>query len=158
MVGFGASANTYNWSEPHPQGEPITVAARKALADANMTADDIDCISAFGLGTLAHDLSEARGIRGALGERAGKVPTLVIKGSVGNNGAGSGGIEVGVAALCMKHQTVPASLNTETVDPECGLNVVTGRPYTGRIDAILTTAYALGGGQTAALVLKRLEA
>jgi 3-oxoacyl-[acyl-carrier-protein] synthase II len=158
VVGFGAGANSYSWSEPHPQGESIAIAARKALADAGLTPDGIDCVGAFGLGTTAHDLSEARGIRGALGDRAGQVPTLAVKGSIGNNGAGSGGIEVGVAALCMKHQTVPASLNTAAPDPECGLNVVTGRPYTGPIGTILTTAYALGGGQTAALVLKRLEA
>lgn len=158
VVGFGAGANSHSWSEPHPQGESVAIAARKALVDADLTPDRIDCTGAFGIGTVAHDLSEARGIRGVLGDRAGKIPALAIKGSVGNNGAGSGGIEVGVAALCIKHQTVPASLNTEAIDPECGLNVVTGRPFAGPLETILTTAYALGGGQTAALVLKRLEA
>jgi len=107
---------------------------------------------------VALDLAEARGIRTVLGERAGRIPTLAIKGSIGNNGAGAGGIEVAAGALCLKNQTVPASISTETVDPACGLNVVTGRPITGRFNAVLTTAYALGGGQTAALVLKRWEA
>jgi 3-oxoacyl-[acyl-carrier-protein] synthase II len=105
-----------------------------------------------------HDLSEARGIWAALGERAGKIPTLAVKGSIGNNGAGAGGIEVGAAALCIRHQTVPAAINTETVDPQCGLNVVVGRPLRAKIDTAVTVAYALGGGQTAALVLRRLEA
>ncbi len=158
VVGFGAGVNSRSWHRPDPAGESIALAARKALADAGMTAEDIDCVVAFGLGTVEHDASEARGIRSALGERAGRIPTLAIKGSIGNNGAGAGGIEVAAGALCLKHQTVPAAVNTETPDPECGLNVVTGRPFTGRIDAVLTTAYALGGGQTAALVLKRWEA
>ncbi|HSW47028.1 MAG TPA: beta-ketoacyl-[acyl-carrier-protein] synthase family protein [Phycisphaerae bacterium] len=158
VVGFGASTNTHDWSEPDPQGEGISIAIRKALADARIAPDNVGLIGAFGLGTKAHDLSEARGIRAALGERAGQVPTLAIKGSVGNNGAGAGGIEVAVAALCMHHQTVPPSVSTEAVDPECGLNIVTGRPISVTIDTAVSVAYALGGGQTAALVLRRLEA
>jgi len=158
VVGFGASTNTHSWSDPHPQGEGIAVAIRKALADAGVTPNNVDLIGAFGLGTVAHDLSEARGIRSALGERAGRIPTLAVKSSIGNNGAGAGGIEVGATALCMSHQTVPAAINTETVDPQCGLNVVSGRPLSAKIDTAVSVAYALGGGQTAALVLRRLEA
>ncbi len=158
VAGFGAGVDPRSWHQPDPTGESIALAARKAIADAGMMAADIDCVVAFGLGTIEHDAAEARGIRTVLGERAGRIPTLAIKGSIGNNGAGAGGIEVAAGALCLKNQTVPASISTETVDPACGLNVVTGRPITGRFNAVLTTAYALGGGQTAALVLKRWEA
>ncbi len=158
VAGFGASSNTHNWSEPHPEGTGIALAIRKALTDAGIGPEQVSLIGAFGSGTRAHDLSEARGIRAVLGERTGQVPVLAIKGAVGNNGAGSGAIDLAVAALCMKHHAVPPAANLEQVDPECGLNVIAGDPIDAKIDHAVSIAYALGGGQNAALVLKRMEA
>jgi len=158
LVGFGASSNVHSWSEPHPQGEGIALAISKAMDDANLAADEVDMISAFGSGIVGHDLSEARGIHAALGNRSCEIPTLAIKGSVGNNGAGTGAIDLSVAILCMKHQMIPPALNVEKVDPECGLNVVRGDPVDARLDAVVSVAYSLGGGQNAALVIKRMEA
>jgi len=157
MVGFGASINSHSWSEPHPEGKGIALAVRKALSDASLTPDNVDLVATFGTGIVAQDISEARGIRSALGERAAKVPALAIKGAVGNNGAGSGAIDVAVAVLCMKHNTIPASQNVERPDPECALKLVTGEAIDAKVNAVVSIAYALGGGQNAALVLKRLE-
>jgi 3-oxoacyl-[acyl-carrier-protein] synthase II len=158
VVGFGASTNTNSWSEPHPEGKGIALAVNKALADAGASPEAVDLIATFGSGIPAHDLSEARGLRLALGERAKSIPALATKGSIGNNGAGAGAIDVAVAVMSLANNTVPAALNVKNVDPQCGLNIVTGKPMDTRINLAVTVAYALGGGQNAALVLKRLEA
>ena len=157
VAGFGASTNAHSWSEPHPQGRGIMLAMQKAIQDAGLSPDQIDLVGTFGCGTTAHDLSEARGIRAALGDRASQAPALSIKASTGNNGAGSGAIDLSVAAMCLKTNTVPPAINTERMDPECGLNVVKGDPIDANIKAAVSVAYALGGGQNAALVLKKLE-
>jgi 3-oxoacyl-[acyl-carrier-protein] synthase II len=157
MVGFGASINSHSWSAPHPEGKGIALAISKALADASLTPDDVDLVATFGTGIVAQDVSEARGIRSALGERAAKVPALAIKGAVGNNGAGSGAIDLAVAVLCMKHNTIPASQNVDRPDPQCALKLVIGDAIDAKVNAVVSIAYALGGGQNAALVLKRLE-
>ena len=156
VVGFGASSNAHSWSEPHPEGRGITLAIRKALDDAGLQPDNIGLIGAFGSGTVPHDRSEARGIRAVFGDRTAKIPTLAIKGSLGNNGAGSGAIDLSVAVMCLKNQTIPPAVNLEQMDPECGLNVVQGNPVDAPIDAVVSVAYALGGGQNAALVLKKI--
>lgn len=158
VVGFGASSNAQSWSRPCPEGRGVALAIRKALKDAAMGPSDLSMVATFGTGIREHDQSEARGIRASLGDQASKVPALAIKGNMGNNGAGSGAIDVSVAACCMRHQMIPPALNTTEVDPECGLNVVTGDPIDAKVDAVLSIAYALGGGQNAALVLKRWEA
>lgn len=158
VAGFGASNNTHSWSEPHPEGAGIALAVRKAMDDAGVKADQIDLIGAFGAGTVAHDLSEARGIRAALNEHGTRAPVLAIKGSLGNNGAGSGAIDLGIAAMCISKGAVPPARNADQIDPECGLNVVTGQPLNRGIATVVSTAYAMGGGQNAALVLKRMEA
>ena len=108
--------------------------------------------------TVGHDLSEARGLRAVLGDRARSIPALAVKGAIGNNGAGSGAIDLAAAALCIQHNAIPPAPNTDTIDPKCGLNVVAGDPIDAKIDTAVSVAYALGGGQNAALILKRTEA
>jgi len=158
LAGFGASSNTHSWSEPDPTGDGIALAIQKALDDAKLSPDKVDLISTFGAGTVAHDLSEALGIRAALGDRAMTIPALAAKGALGNNGAGSGAIDIALAAMCLKHKKVPASCNTETIDPACRLNVVRGSAIDASISSVVSVAYAMSGGQNAALVLKHLEA
>lgn len=158
VVGFGASTNTHSWTEPCPEGKGVALAVTKALQDAGASAEQVGLIGTFGSGSEAHDLSEARGLRLALGARTSQIPALATKGYTGNNGAGAGAIDVAIAAMCMRHNTVPAAVNVSNVDPKCGLNVVTNEAIDAKIDLVVTVAYALGGGQNAALVLKRLEA
>lgn len=157
LVGFGASSNTHDWYTPDPQGKGIALAARKALDDAGLNPEAVDLIATFGTGCVEHDLSEARGLHAALGKRVGDIAALAVKGAIGNNGAGSGAIDLAVAALCIKNNKVPPAQNVDHVDPQCALKVVTGRPIDAPVRAVLSVAYALGGGQNAALVIKKLE-
>jgi len=157
MVGFGASSNTHSWSEPHPDGKGIALSINKALDDADLTPDAVDMVAAFGSGVVDHDLSEARGIRAALGDGPDGIPVLATKGSLGNNGAGAGAIDLAIAIMCIQHGMIPHAINVKKVDPECGLNLVTSEVRKADVNAVVSVGYALGGGQNAALVIKRLE-
>jgi 3-oxoacyl-[acyl-carrier-protein] synthase II len=160
LVGFGASNDAYQPaqpSQPHPDGRGLALAARKALKDAGLGADAIDMVSAFACGLAAHDAREARAIGTVLGDRTDRVPVLAIKGALGNNGAGSSAIDFIAAVLAMYNNTLPPAVNTDPIDPECGLKVVTDGPTDAKIDVVLSTAYALGGGQNASLVVKRYQ-
>ncbi|MFQ6047808.1 MAG: beta-ketoacyl-[acyl-carrier-protein] synthase family protein, partial [Phycisphaerae bacterium] len=155
LVGFGASSNTHGWSEPHPEGRGLALAINKALSDARLEPEQLDLVVSFGCGLAEHDLSEARGIAAALGKRAAEVPVMAIKGAMGNNGAGSGAIDLAMACKAMQRGLIAPSQNTDQVDPQCRLNVVSGQPADARLETVLVVSYALGGGQNAALVLRR---
>jgi 3-oxoacyl-[acyl-carrier-protein] synthase II len=114
-------------------------------------------IGTFGSGVPAYDLAEARAWKAALGNGVSSVPALSVKAAMGNNGAGSGAIDTAVTALCLRHQRIPPAQNLDTMDPDCGLNVVTGDSLDTKIDTAVTVGYALNGSQTGALVLKRME-
>ncbi|MFH1417384.1 MAG: beta-ketoacyl-[acyl-carrier-protein] synthase family protein [Planctomycetota bacterium] len=157
VVGFGASVNASHWFKPQPDGRAMSLAITKALADANLGADQVDLINPFGAGTREHDASEAAGIRKALGDRGTSAPVLATKGALGNNGAGSGAIDIAVTTMAMHRGVVPPSLNTKDVDPDCGLNVVRGDPIDARADVAVSVATAMSGGQTAALVIRRYQ-
>jgi 3-oxoacyl-[acyl-carrier-protein] synthase II len=157
LVGFGASNDAVppaQPSHPHPEGRGVALAAKKALRDAGITADQLSAVVPMACGLREHDAAEAAGLRSILGPRAAQIPTMAINGGVGNNGAGTGAIDFIAGALAVHHGTVARSINAEPLDPSCGLAVTTKGPQDARIDYLLTTAYALGGGQNAALVLK----
>ena len=158
LVGFGAAHDAYVASQPtvpHPEGRGIAVATRKALRDAGVGPDAIGLIAAAACGIPAHDAAEAAGLRGVFGGRAASVPVMNTRAGIGNNGAGSGAIDFIAATLAMHSGTVPPAFNSTPPDPGCGLNVVTSGPQAMSATYALSTAYALGGGQNAALILKR---
>jgi 3-oxoacyl-(acyl-carrier-protein) synthase len=75
---------------------------------------------------------------------------------VGHNGAGSGAIDLAAGLLAMRYNTVPPAATAELA-PGCGINLVMGEAIDARVDSVLSISYALSGGQTAALVIRRLS-
>ncbi|MCH7700333.1 MAG: beta-ketoacyl-[acyl-carrier-protein] synthase family protein [Planctomycetes bacterium] len=157
LVGFGASANTHSWSEPDPDGRGIARAIRSALSDAGVGASDIDLIVTFGTGVADQDASEAAAFADVFGPRLESIPAIATKGSLGTNGAGSGALDFAVGVMSMVQSTVVPSRNTEHAERRFGFRFVQGDPVDARIGHLLTVGYTLGGGQNAAIVVRRVE-
>jgi len=155
VLGFGASANASHWRDVQADGRALQIAARKAVADAGVSFDDIDLINPAGLGLPKEDAAEAAAIHGVFGSKAIETPVLCTKGALGNNGAGSGAIDLAVTVKAMQRGVCPPSLNTESLTDDCQLNVVRRDPIDLRAELALSFAGALSGGQTGALVLRR---
>lgn len=157
LSGFGAGGSTYSWSEPDPSGANIAVAIRSALRDARLPADQISLAGLFGCGTVAHDAAEINAWRSVLGPAAERLPALAIKGALGNNGAGSGALDLCTLVMALHRNTVPPSRNTQPPDAACPFRFAATDAFDCRIDTAVSVAYALGGGQSAALAIKRFQ-
>jgi 3-oxoacyl-[acyl-carrier-protein] synthase II len=158
IAGFGAANDAYaptQPSPPHPEGRGIALAAKKALNDAGMVADQIDLVSAGASGLVDRDAAEAKAIGTILGPRVSDTPVLAVRGAMGNNGAGSGAIDVTAALLAMHHNTLPGTVGGQAPDAAFGLKINTGDPVDAKIDIALCNGYALAGGQCASLVLRK---
>ncbi|MGE3182644.1 MAG: beta-ketoacyl synthase [Phycisphaerae bacterium] len=156
LVGFGASNDAYTAgvpTKPHPEGRGVASATRKALKDAGVSADKVNLVVPMAAGLKDYDAAEALGLQTALGEHAAKCTVMAINGGVGSNGAGTGAIDFIGAVLAMHHNTIVPSLNTQPQDAALKLKINTSTTD-AKIDYAITTAYAIGGGQNAALVLK----
>lgn len=156
IAGYATSNDAYHPIAPQPEGNGAAKAIKDALADANMTADDIDHVNAHAASTPAGDLAEANAIRLALGDRAGEIPVTSVKGAFGHAMAASGALETAMAVFTMHEQTVPPTRNQDQPDPEVALNIVTA-PQDTDIRAMTKHSFGLGG-QNAVLVLKRWDA
>ena len=157
MVGFGASNNTYHWSKPDPSGGPHALALRNALWEAQIETNEVDLAAPFGVGTIEHDASEMVGWNHVLGSRLEEIPALTTRGATGNNGAGSGAIDLAAVVMALFRKTVPSSANTDQLDEACRFRFVQGDPIDAKINYAITSSSALAGGQTASLVIKTYE-
>lgn len=155
VVGLGAGANTNSWSTPDPKGAGIALALRKALADADTSADRIDLVTPFGTGTVGHDASEMAAWNEVFGARLDHIPAMTSRGAIGNNGAGSGAIDFAATVVALYRNTVPPSPNTEDLDSRCRFRFVREHPIDANITQAISVGYALAGTQNAALVIRR---
>jgi 3-oxoacyl-[acyl-carrier-protein] synthase II len=112
-----------------------------------MDARDIGHVNAHGLSTLEDDPVEAR----AISETLGDVPVTALKSYFGNLGQGSGMVELAASLLALEQGVVPPTLNYETPDPECPVNVVTEMQATQKRAFVKLSHNATG--QAAAVVV-----
>jgi 3-oxoacyl-[acyl-carrier-protein] synthase II len=103
-----------------PTGDAIARAIKAALAAAKVESFHIGHVNAHGNSTLEDDRAEAQAIRRTLGD----VPVTAPKSFFGNLGHGSGMVELAVSLVSLAGGAIPPTLNYETPDPDCPVNVV----------------------------------
>lgn len=129
-------------------------AMRAALRDAGLRPDQIGHINAHGLGTKDVDIAESQAILEVFGDDWGRrIPVTALKSFLGNSGAGSGLLELAGSVLGLSKGLIPYTLNYETPDPDCPLNIVAGQAQatTNRIVLSLNVTRV---GQAAASIVE----
>ncbi|MCC6493195.1 MAG: beta-ketoacyl-[acyl-carrier-protein] synthase family protein [Pirellulales bacterium] len=105
-----------------PTGRSIVQAIDAALRMADLKASDVGHVNAHGLSTQIDDRIEAEAIQKTLGD----VPVTAPKSWMGNIGPAGGAVELAVSLLGLQQRgQIPPTLNYETPDPKCPVNVVT---------------------------------
>jgi 3-oxoacyl-[acyl-carrier-protein] synthase II len=152
MARLSGSAARYEPAvdQMQPTGDAIARAIRAAMTAAGVQPGDISHVNAHGNSTREDDPIEARAIRATLGD----VPVTAPKSYFGNLGQGSGMVELAISLLAMTHGVVPPTLNYETPDPDCPVNVVREiQPAKGRAFVKLSHNAT---GQAAAVVIEKV--
>jgi len=107
-------------------------------------------VKAHGLSSIEMDRIEAQAIRDELGD----APVTAPKSLFGNLGAAGGVVELAAAVLAVEHGVVPPTLNYDTPDPACPVNVVHGGPLAGRPATALAVNFC-STGQAVAVAIAR---
>jgi 3-oxoacyl-[acyl-carrier-protein] synthase II len=149
IAGF-ASRTESAAAHQQPTGGAIRRTIRAAMAAAEMQPADIGHVNAHGVSTLEDDPMEAQAIRDTLGD----VRLTAAKSFFGNLGPGSGMVELATSLIALEHGVVPPTLNYETPDPACPVNVVTEATRTDNRTFIKLNHNATG--QAAAVVVTAL--
>ncbi len=156
LAGEGNSLSSYRITDSHPNGDGAIQAISKALADANVTANDVDYINAHGTSTKMNDLSESNAIKHVFENKAEQIHVSSTKGQTGHLIAAAGALEALISTLAIKNTCLPINANLSTPDPECNLNFVTNAPIEKSIGVAISNSFGFGGSNSC-LVFKHPE-
>ncbi len=156
FVGYGRTSDAFHITAPEPSGRGAAKAITNALKDADLNSEDVSYINAHGTSTILNDKTETLAIKIALGEHAQKVAISSTKSMTGHLLGAAGGIEFVAAALAVKNDMIPPTINYETPDPECDLDYVPNEARKATVNVALSNSLGFGG-HNATLAVKKFQ-
>ena len=157
VVGYGNSFDAHGISEPHPEGRGAWQAMARALQDAGVGPEAIDCVNAHGTATPKNDPVETAALKRLLGARATEVPVCATKSMIGHLISAAGAVEAIATVLGLEGGWVHPTLNLDDADPACDLDYVPHKARAHRQRYALSNSFGFGG-QNAALLLRAWDA
>ena len=152
LGGAGWSFDATDDAAPDVDGQAL--AMRRALANSNLSIDDIDYINAHGTSTQLNDKAETAAIKKVFGERASGVAVSSTKSMTGHLAAAAGAVEAAVCTLTIRDQTIAPTINYEFPDPNCDLDYVPNQARKADVRGVMSNAFGLGG-QNTCIVFKK---
>lgn len=141
--GYGLACDAHHITRPHPEGTGSIAAMRQAIASSGLTPNDVDHINAHGTATPNNDSVEALVINKVFGER--RIPVTSLKGMIGHCMGASSAMEALACVMTIQTGIIPPTINYETPDPECDLDIVANVARQTKVDVVLNNALAFGG-------------
>ncbi|WP_452232908.1 beta-ketoacyl-[acyl-carrier-protein] synthase family protein [Lacinutrix sp. MEBiC02595] len=150
ILGEGSCNDANHISGPSRTGEGLYRSMQSAFKQANITAEDVDFISAHGTATMFNDEMEAIAFSRM---DLSSVPLHSLKGYFGHSLGASGLVETIVGMHSLKNNTLYKSLGFETSGVTKPINVITETTKKNS-HRFLKTASGFGGCNTAILFQK----
>ncbi len=152
VCGYGFSSNGGGISQPSSEGSLI--AMQRALADAHMTADDIDYVNAHATSTKQGDEQEAIALTQLFGGRRAWVSST--KSMTGHECWMAGASEAVYSILMMQQGFVAPNINIEHVDPAAATLRIATQTVDTPVRTVLSNSFGFGGTNSA-IVLRMLD-
>jgi 3-oxoacyl-[acyl-carrier-protein] synthase II len=154
VIGYGLSGDGFHMTAPPPDGNGAIRCMEAALADAEISAEQIDYINAHGTSTPLNDISETLAIKEVFHDHAYKLAISSTKSMTGHLLGGAGGIETVFTALTISDGVMPPTINHENPDPECDLDYVPNVKRQAAVKYAMTNSFGFGG-TNASLILSK---
>jgi 3-oxoacyl-[acyl-carrier-protein] synthase II len=156
IVGYGMTGDAFHQTSPDDTGSGAIRVMNKALKDAGITPDKIDYINAHGTSTFYNDRGETKAIKAVFGEHTKKLAVSSTKSMHGHALGAAGGIEAVISIMTLLNQKIPPTINYDTPDPECDLDVVPNVAREAKVDYVLSNSFGFGG-TNACLIFRKYD-
>lgn len=144
LSGFGMTADAYGIAAPEPSGKWAAMAMQNAVKDAGFQLSDVGYINAHGTSTVVNDKTETIAIKEAF--KGVNIPaTSSIKSMIGHTLGAAGAIEAAATVLAIQNGILPPTINFETPDPECDIDIVPNVARKADIKAAISNSFGFGG-------------
>jgi 3-oxoacyl-[acyl-carrier-protein] synthase II len=150
VLGAGITADSHDIAQPDPEGRGGSRAIRQALAEADISPNDIAHVNAHATSTPQGDIAEGLMLHATLGAHATDVVVTSTKSMTGHLLGGAGALEAVATVLALHHRTSPPTINLDDQDPQVELDIAT-KPRdlpVGDI-AALNNSFGFGGANVA---------
>ncbi|WP_405402117.1 beta-ketoacyl-[acyl-carrier-protein] synthase family protein [Streptomyces sp. NBC_01104] len=143
LLGYGETADAHHRTAPDPGGHAARLAVTRALADAGVSASDIDLVNAHATSTPTGDAIEARLVDQVFGGRSAVTST---KGVTGHMLGAAGAVEAAFTALSVHHGVIPATANFGAPDPDMpDIDLVHGAARHTPVSFAVSNSFGFGG-------------
>lgn len=156
IVGYGMSGDAYHITSPDQTGDGARRSMLMAMKNAGVGPQDIDYINAHGTSTQYNDKFETMAYKAAMGEHAYKIPISSTKSAIGHLLGAAGAVESLVCLLAMRDSVMPPTINYETPDPDCDLDIIPNEARSKTLKTTLTNSFGFGG-HNATLIFRAME-
>ncbi len=154
LVGFGATADAYHITSPHPEGEGTVPCMQQALKHAGIEKEQIDYINAHGTSTPLGDIAETTAIKRVFGEHAYKLNVSSTKSMHGHLLGAAGGLESVLCVKALETGMIPPTINLDNQDSECDLNYTPNKAVKKDIEYALNNSFGFGGTNSTTIFKK----
>jgi len=152
VVGYGATADAYHITAPHPEGAGAKRALRLAMEQAGVSPADVGYINAHGTSTQLGDAAETGAIKEVFAADA--PPVSSTKSMTGHLLGGAAAIEAVACVRALETGILPPTINLTDPDPACDLDYVAGVARKTDPDIVMSNSFGFGG-HNATIVLAR---
>ena len=156
VVGYGLSGDAYHITAPSESGAGATACMMAALRNAAMAPDEIDYINAHGTSTPLGDEIEAGAVKRVFGDAAYKLSMSSTKSAIGHLLGAAGAAEAIYTIKAINTGVVPPTLNLDTPDEGCDLDLVPHQAKERPVRAAMSNSFGFGG-TNASLVFKAVH-
>jgi 3-oxoacyl-[acyl-carrier-protein] synthase II len=154
IAGHGETFDAHHVTAPRPDGSAAIRAMQNALRDAQLNPSDIHYFNAHGTSTKYNDAAESHALRAVFGEDM--PPVSSTKSMIGHLLGAAGSVEAIACLLTIRDGVIHPSINYDTPDPDCQLNIVANTAQDRPVTMAMSNSLGFGG-HNASLIVKRYE-
>jgi len=148
VAGCGASSDAFHMVIPSSDPVPAAAAMRRALADAQINADQVDYVNAHATSTQVGDQAEANVLEIVFGSALPRIPVSSTKSMTGHLLTGAAAMEALACIVAMKAGAVPPTINLDEPDPGCRLRHVPHQALPHPVRVAVSNSFGFGGSNT----------
>lgn len=143
-LGGGLSCDAYHITEPRQDGAGVSLCIRNALADAQISPNDVNYINAHGTSTPLGDMAEVHAIQNVFVENRSKIMMNSTKSMIGHALGASGGLEAVATIKAILTGKVHPTINLESPEPGIDFHLPT-KAESCDVKVAISNSFGFGG-------------
>ncbi|XP_076938154.1 3-oxoacyl-[acyl-carrier-protein] synthase I, chloroplastic-like [Bidens hawaiensis] len=143
-LGGATNCDAYHIISPQPDGFGVTSCIQSSLANAGVSAEEVNYINAHATSTWAGDAAEMKALKNVFKDSLG-IKINATKSMIGHSFAASGGMEAIATIKAIQTGWLHPTINQFQLDPEVEFDTVANHKQQHEINVAISNSFGMGG-------------